>query len=175
MDKATNLPYIMQTKSLHKDFVSGDTIIHAVNGTSQTGEFTDFQQKNTDTFEDGYVFKATPKFLEDKTSFSLSIERESGTSKGNAVSKEGGVTTVRLLGAPLAIMQRLNIEKQIAWACGYSKAVFSDSSAEETKLINNSSPAIDKKKSFSLTCEIRIGTLAFKASSSIYLVVGSLE
>lgn len=145
------------------------------NGMSQTGEFTDFQQKNTDTFEDGYVFKATPKFLEDKTSFSLSIERESGTSKGNAVSKEGGVTTVRLLGAPLAIMQRLNIEKQIAWACGYSKAVFSDSSAEETKLINNSSPAIDKKKSFSLTCEIRIGTLAFKASSSIYLVVGSLE
>lgn len=78
------------------------------------------------------MFKATPKFLEDKTSFSLSIERESGTSKENAVSKNGGDTTVRLLGTPLSIIQRLNIEKKIAWTCGYKKAVFSDSSAEET-------------------------------------------
>lgn len=70
------------------------------------------------------MFKATPKFLEDKTRFSLSIERESGTSKENAVSKNGGITTVRLLGTPLSIIQRLNIEKKIAWTCGYSKAGF---------------------------------------------------
>ncbi len=36
MNEPTNLPYIMQATSLHKDFVSGDTIIHAVNGMSFT-------------------------------------------------------------------------------------------------------------------------------------------